>query len=117
MEKAARDLTEPEILFNAGGTAAVMIEGMQRTCMVAAGAERAQLFHTFLPFPKESSLKKFYHGMTCTHKCGFVIRSGPEGETKPDEPAFCCVLGRYIRTGDMFCHSSRCVWRIIKYIR
>lgn len=49
MEKTARDFPETEILLDAGSAAAVMIDRIYGTGVIAAGAECAWLFHLVVP--------------------------------------------------------------------
>ncbi len=49
MEKAARDLPKAKILLDTGSAAAVMIDRIHGTGVIAAGAECARLFHLVVP--------------------------------------------------------------------
>ena len=49
MEKTARDLPKAKILLDAGSAAAVMIDRIHGTGVIAAGAECTRLFHLVVP--------------------------------------------------------------------
>lgn len=49
MEKTARDLPKAKILLVAGSAAAVMIDRIHGTGVIAAGAESTRLFHLVVP--------------------------------------------------------------------